>query len=126
MENLGISLQDYANFGQGAGNASHAELDELIKAMSAGSITGRETTNSTTASGSPLKTESLETTLKVLTNTERDIVLWKMVPKLPAYNTVEEYNQLASYGTDGGAFTNEGELPESADSSYVRKAELVK
>jgi hypothetical protein len=126
MENLGITLQDYANFGSGAGNASQAELDELIKAMSAGSITGRETTGLTTASGAPLKTESLETTLKVLTNTERDIVFWKMIPKLPAYNTVEEYNQLKSYGTDGGAFTNEGELPESADSQYVRRAELVK
>lgn len=126
MENLGVTLQDYANFGQGAGNASQAELDELIKAMSAGAITGRETTNLTTASGAPLKTESLETTLKVLTNTERDIVFWKLVPKLPAYNTVEEYNQLSSYGADGGAFTNEGELPENADSVYIRKAELVK
>lgn len=126
MENLGVSLQDYQSFGQGAGNASQAELDELVKAMSAGSITGRETTGSTTASGAPLKTESLETTLKVLTNTERDIVLWKMIPKLAAYNTVEEYNQLVSYGTDGGSFTNEGELPESSDTIYRRQAQLVK
>lgn len=126
MDNLGITLQDYSNFGHGAGNASQAELDELVKAMSAGAITGRDTANSTTASGAPLKTESLETTLKVLTSTERDIVFWKMIPKLPAYNTVEEYNQLSSYGADGGAFTNEGELPENSDSVYVRKAELVK
>lgn len=126
MENLGVTLQDYAQFGNGAGQASQAQLDELIKAMSAGSITGRETTGLTTASGAPLKTESLETTLKVLTNTEKDIVFWKMIDKLPAYNTVEEYNQLISYGTDGGAFTNEGELPESADSVYKRNAQLVK
>jgi hypothetical protein len=124
MENLGVTLQDYQN--GGAGMSSQAELDELIKAMSAGSITGRETTGLTTASGAPLKTESLETTLKVLTSTERDIVFWKMIPKLAAYNTVEEYNVLSSYGADGGAFTNEGELPESADSVYIRKSQFVK
>jgi hypothetical protein len=46
----------------GDGNAQ--ELAELNKALSAGSITGRETTNLTTASGSPLKVESLEANLK--------------------------------------------------------------
>ena len=126
MENLGITLQDYANFGSGFGSASQAEVQELMKAMTAGSITGRDTANLTSASGAPLKTESLEATLKILTNTERDIVFWKMMPKLPAYNTVEEYNQLASYGNDGAAFTNEGELPEAVDSIYVRRAQLVK
>jgi hypothetical protein len=126
MENLGITLQDYANFGQGFGSASQQEVQDLMKAMMAEEITGRDTTNLTTASGAPLKVESLEATLKILTNTERDIVFWKMLPKLPAYNTVEEYNQLASYGVDGAAFTNEGELPESVDSQYVRRAQLVK
>ena len=33
---------------------------------------------------------------------------------------------MVSYGSDGGAFTNEGELPVSADSIYRRQAQLVK
>jgi len=45
---------------------------------------------------------------------------------MPAYNTVEEYNQLVEYGQDGGGFNNEGELPEEEDSTYVRRAQLVK
>ena len=126
MENLGVSLNDYQNFGQGAGNASQAEVDMLMKALSAGSITGRDTTGLTNASGAPLKVESLESTLKILTNTERDVPVWKMIPKLAATNTVEEYNQLINYGLDGGGFTNEGELPEAADSVYKRNAQLVK
>lgn len=130
--NLGVSLADYAN-GQYDGqalfdgaNVSAEELADLSKALEAGSITGRETTNSTTASGAPLKVESLENTLKVITFKESDIAFWKRVPKLAAYNTVEEFNQLASYGTEGGAFTNEGELPREEDSLYIRKAEIVK
>ena len=129
--NLGVSLADYSGnadnhafFGQS--NVSAEELSELNKALEAGSVTGGSTVNSTTASGAPLKVESLENTLKVLTFKETDIQFWKRIPKLPAYNTVEEFNQLASYGTDAGVFTNEGELPREEDSLYVRKAEIVK
>lgn len=120
-----IQLSDY-QMGSEFGNASNNELAELMKALNAGSITGRETTDLSTASGSPLKVESLENTLKVLTFKESDINLWKQIPKLPAYNTVEEYNQLAEYGNDRGGFNNEGELPEEEDSTYIRRAQLVK
>lgn len=126
MENLGIALSDYQDFGGGVGQASFAEVDMLMKAMSAGQITGRDTTGLTTASGAPLKVESLESTLKILTNQEKDITVWKSIPKKMATNTVEEYNQLISYGLDGGAFTNEGELPESQDSVYTRRAAYIK
>lgn len=133
MNNLGVSLSDYAmsdmNLGQvqsGNANISQEELSELSKALEAGSITGRETTNSTTASGSPLKVESLENTLKTITFKETDIQFWKRIPKLAAYNTVEEFNQLAGYGSNAGVFTNEGELPHEEDSLYIRKAEIVK
>lgn len=128
MDNLlGVTLADYqvGNF-SGAGEMSAADLAELTKALSAGQITGRETANLTTASGAPLKVESLENTLKVLEFKEQDLALWQKIPKLPAYNTVEEYNQLQSYGTIRGGFNNEGELPEEEDSIYVRRAQLVK
>lgn len=130
--NLGVSLNDYQS---GAldnqvlfdtASTTQEQLGELNKALEAQQITGRDTTDSTTASGAPLKVESLEKTLKLITFKESDIRFWKRIPKTPAFNTVEEYNQLQSYGADRGGFTNEGELPEEEDSIYVRKAELVK
>jgi hypothetical protein len=132
VENTSINL---ANYGHGAGFGDDAlsqapqsaeAVHELSKALEAGSITGRETTDLTTASGAPLKVESLEKNLKVLTFSEADIKLWKRIPKSPAFNTVEEYLQLDSYGADRGGFNNEGELPEEEDATYIRKAELVK
>lgn len=118
-----LGLDNQVMFG---GQTTAEDLDNLNKALAAGSITGRETTNLTTASGSPLKVESLEKTLKTLTFTENDVVFWKNIPKAPAFNTVEEYNQLTSYGQDRGGFNNEGELPIEEDSTYVRRAQLVK
>lgn len=125
-----VNLADYAKTAGAAGavngQGSQAELDQLQKALSAGSTTGRETTGSTTSSGAPLKVESLDKNLKHLTFNESDIVFWKQVPKKSAYNTVEEYNQLVGYGQERGGFYNEGELPNEEDSTYVRRAQLVK
>ncbi len=98
----------------------------LSKALEARAITGRETTDSLTASGAPLKVESLERNLKSITFREQDIRLFRDMPGSPAYNTVEEFLQLVSYGADRGGFINEGELPDNEDSVYRRKAELVK
>ena len=128
----GVNLADYGH-GTGFGDAemnsapqSAQEVNELSKALEAGSTTGAQTWDSTDQSGAPLKVESLEKNLKVLTFSESDIKFWKRIPKAPAFNTVEEYLQLDSYGDDRGGFTNEGELPEEEDSTYIRKAELVK
>lgn len=128
---LGLNLADYSGYSDGEGgfnfsSASQEELAELSKALEAGDITGRETTNLTSASGSPLKVESLDKTLKLLTFKKSDIVLWKKIPQQKAYNTVEEFNQLDSYGDDRGGFVLEGELPQEEDSTYIRRAQLVK
>lgn len=133
MKNFwGVSIQDYMN-GQAdnsalfdVANLSQQDLTELNKALEAGSLTGRDVADSTTASGAPLKVESLEANLKYLTFTQDYIKLWKAIPKMAARNTVEEFNQLSSYGADRGGFNNEGELPEEEDSTYVRRSELVK
>lgn len=98
---------------------------ELLKAMQAGQITGRDTTNQTLTM-EPLKAESLETTLKVLEYRQKDIKLLNRMPKMTAYNTVEEFLQLKSYGIERGGFYNEGELSDIEDSQYVRHAEKVK
>lgn len=126
MDRLSINLSDYSTTGNGFGSVSRESVDQLNKALSAGDITGRETTDMYDASGSPLKVESLEKTLKHLTFRESDIKFWKDLPKKPAFNTVEEYNQQVSYGQDRGGFNAEGELPEEEDSIYVRRAQLVK
>lgn len=103
----------------------HQETNELIKAMQAGAITGRDTTN-LPLSQEPLKVESLERTLKVLETKAEEIRLFNAMPKMTAYNTVEEYLQLQSYGSERGGFYNEGELSEVEDSVYIRRAERVK
>jgi hypothetical protein len=132
MMNLGINMQDYQNPNvvdqvlAGNANTTQEQLNELSKALEAQEITGMQTLNSTTASGAPLKVESLDKTLKLITFKESEIMLWKKVPKLPAYNTVEEFNQLTSYGAERGGFVVEGELPNEEDSTYVRRAQLVK
>ena len=130
MERLSINLGDYGYAAQQdglhAGGSSMEQVAALNKALEAEQITGRDTANLTTASGAPLKVESLEKTLKHLTFRENDIRLWKDLPKKPAYNTVEEYNQQTSYGANRGGWNREGELPEEEDSVFVRRAQLVK
>ena len=127
----GISLDAYKDFAggnySGFGEASMDDVNALNKALSAGELRGGAVEGQINASGTPLKVESLEKTLKVLTYKANNIVFWKDMPVLPAYNTVEEYNKQISYGHDDiGAFTNEGELPEETDSTFVRESQLVK
>lgn len=100
-------------------------VQDLLKAMQAGQITGRDTANQTLTM-EPLKAESLETTLKLLEYRQKDIRLLNKMPKLTAYNTVEEFLQLNSYGIDRGGTYNEGELSDVEDSSYIRRAGFIK
>lgn len=117
-----ITLNDYdldSNFNE------FDNVEQLEKAMSAGHITGRETTNLPLGQ-EPLKVESLEKTLKLLEYRQKDIKLFNAMPKMVAYNTVEEFLQLQSYGSQRGGFYNEGELSETEDSVYVRRSEKIK
>lgn len=129
-ERLTINLSDYGYAAQQDGGhigmGSSENVDQLNKALAVEQITGMQTQNMTDASGAPLKVESLEKTLKHITFRESDIRLWKDLPKKPAYNTVEEYNQQTSYGSNRGGWNREGELPEEEDSIFVRRAQLVK
>ena len=115
-----ISLSHYAEVPNGFGMDSQATVNELSKALEAGYQISSQT------GGSALRVESLEASLKVVTYNAHHIKFWKKIPKSPAYSTVEEYNQLTSYGGSGNAFVQEGELPPSQDSSDVRKTALVK
>lgn len=117
-----VTLDSYS---EQEGFGGGQELTELQKAMSAGQITGRDTADQS-LTYEPLKAESLEKTLKLLEFRTQDIKLWNAVPKLTAYNTVEEFLQLQSYGAERGGFYKEGELSDVEDSTYIRRAEHVK
>jgi hypothetical protein len=104
----------------GFGVDSSGNVAELEKALSAGYQISNQT------NGSALRVESLEGSLKVVTYTAHHIKMWKKIPKSAAYSTVEEYNQLVNYGSDAGAFVQEGELPPTQDASYARRTSLVK
>lgn len=120
-----VSLTDYLQTGGSENGLAGQDNGELLKAMQAGQITGRETTD-VVGGYEPLKIESLERTLKSLEFRQKDIKLWNAITKLPAYNTVEEFAQLVSYGDTEGGFYQEGELSDVIDSQYTRKAEKVK
>ena len=115
-----ISLADYDGL-NGFGSSSMTDVSELTKALSAGYAVANQ------QGGAALRVESLESSLKVVTFTNKHIKLWKKIPKSPAYSTVEEFNVLQNYGAAGAfGFTREGELPQSQDSTYRRETALVK
>jgi hypothetical protein len=123
MENAFVSWKDYEGL-EGFGAASAVDVQELRKALSA----GQDVNNPGVAAGTgfPLRIESLERTLKVVTYRMDDVRLWRNITKLPAYNTVEEYNRLREYGSGTAAFIAEGDLPTGDDSTYSREFTIIK
>lgn len=120
-----VSWSDYEGV-EGFGAASQNDVNELNKALSAGQEQNPPA-SVTAGDGFALRVESLESTLKVTTYKMSHIRLWKSIPKLAAYNTVEEHNELSSYGNNPDAgFVDEGDLPTENDSSYERKFAVVK
>jgi hypothetical protein len=119
MSNL-VGWKDYEGL-DGFGSSSADDLKNLNKALSAGQ--DQNPPGSVTAGdGFALRVESLERTLKNTTYKMEHIRLFKAIPKLAAYNTVEEFNQIQSYGENADAgFIDEGNLPEEDDASYERK-----
>lgn len=122
-----MELKGYESVGTGFGLAPATDILELKKALEAGYAGAPEGATDVMVGGAALRVQSLEASLKVLTWREEHLVLWRDIPKTPAYSTVEEYTQLIEYGPErGGAFTLEGELPPEQTSNYVRKAAFVK
>jgi len=122
-----VSWQDYSR-GDGFGRATMDDVRQLRKALDAGdAITQGQAAAAGTGSGFALRVESLERTLKNTTYRMEHVKLWKSIPKIAAFNTVEEYNQVTEYG-DGsqGAFMAEGALPGETDATYNRQYAVVK
>lgn len=115
------------NFKEGFGSASQSEVDELNKALSAG--TGYTGAPTSLSGGGVLQVESLEPSLKAVTFEMKTLKLWPLINKTQAYNTVEEYNRQLSYGeqTNGGFFdADSGAAPNSHDANYSRNLEIVR
>lgn len=106
----------------GFGATSQGALDELNKAL----MTTGSSGVGTSGDGTPLRVQSLDAILKVITYTTDYLKLWRDIAKLPAYNTVEEFNQLVQYGGTAGAFIAEGALPTTQDSLYKRLTATVR
>jgi hypothetical protein len=124
MQDAFVSWRDYEGL-EGFGSASQKDINDLNKALSAGQDVNAPSVAA--GEGFPLRTESLERTLKVVTYRMDDVRLWQSIQKLPAYNTVEEYGRLRSYGeNDVAGFIDEGDLPESDDSTYSREYTIIK
>ncbi|MFA7070400.1 MAG: hypothetical protein WC144_06125 [Sulfurimonas sp.] len=96
---------------------------DLQKALEA----GYGTDPTTQTGGGALRVESLEGSLKVLTAATQHFMLWKIIPKTPAYSTVEEYARLnATGGDDVMGSLLEGELPQEMTGDYSRHVTLMK
>jgi hypothetical protein len=109
----------------GFGAASEEQLSALLKALSVGqSINAPGSVVS--GDGFALRVESLERTLRSTTFREEHIKLFKLLPTTPAYNTVEEYNQIHEYGQDVDAFIDDGGLPNETDAQYQRQYAIIK
>jgi len=120
-----VSWRDYQGV-EGFGAATQADVDDLNKALSAGQEINPPGAV-TAGDGFALRVESLERTLRNTTYKMDHIRFWKSIPKIPAYNTVEEFNQIQSYGENPDAgYIDEGDLPEEDDSSYERKFAIIK
>ncbi len=123
-----VSAQDYRDF-SGHGTSSPDEIADLRKALYAGQDVNDPGVSP--GQGFPLRVESLEATMKNLTYEMDEIKLFKSIPKVPAVNTVEEFNRLLSYGQGGSrrfnlGFMTEGDLPEEEDSTYERVTLQIK
>ncbi len=107
----------------GFGVSSAQQLEELNKALGTGTE-GEAYGDYNDMSA--LRPQSLEGTLKVVTAKQEHIKFWKELSKKPAYNTVEEFNVLDSYGGNSSPFFTEGGLPNEEDSNYIRQSQMVK
>ena len=121
-----VSWKDYEGVsGFGAGpQYTQGDIENLNKALYVGNA--QNNPGASPGEGFPLRIENLERTLKNVSFRMEHLRLYKAIPKVAAYNTVEEWNELSSYGDLTDGFVAEGQLPEVNDSTYERKYAVVK
>lgn len=115
---------NFVNFSEGYGVSSVKDIDDLSKAISAG--TSYDSAPGTRTQGGALQVESLDRSLKSVTYEMKNIKLWPIIAKDQAFNTIEEYNRTDAFGDQGKGFIAEGALPRSEDASYSRQTQRVR
>jgi hypothetical protein len=105
------------------GNLTNKEAEELSKALTAGYPGGGQASG--LVGGGVLQAESLEATLKSVTFEQKNLVFWPAVPTDKAFATVEQYNRLIGYGSNGSPYFAEGGTPGEEDSTYVRDTQRI-
>jgi hypothetical protein len=101
-------------------------LQEITKALAVGS--DRDPPASYQAGdGFAYRVENLDPVERTITFTEKNIIMWKLLPKQGVDNTVFEWNEVQSYGQDGmSGFIADGSLPEVHDTTIARRHGYVK
>lgn len=93
--------------------------EELFKALTI----GHNLTQPSVAPGVgfPQTLESLEFNLRNATFRAEHLTMWRMIPKMPAFNTREQFNRINSYGQAGiSGWVPEAGTPSTVDSEYER------
>jgi hypothetical protein len=124
MEKM-VSWRDYSGV-EGFEQTTQQDIDDLNKALVAGQDINPPA-SAVPGDGFAMRVESLERTLRNTSYRMEHIRLWRALPKIAAYNTVEEYNVQSSYGENPDAtFMAEGDLPEEDNSTYARRFAIVR
>jgi len=85
------------------------------------------TTPGNFVNGNVFQTESLEPTLKVVSEIDKHIMLFNMLNKSKAYQLVEEFDLQTAHGSAGNAWIAESDNePSEEDARYFRDFEIVK
>lgn len=108
------------------GQVSQDEIGALLKALNVGA--DRDPPSSfVPGDGFAFRVEDLDPMMRVSTWDHATIVMWKMLQKMAAKNTVVEWNETSSYGEDGfDGFMADGTLPEQMDSVVARRHAFIK
>jgi hypothetical protein len=118
-----IGLADYVGQGYSGWGSMTLSADEavgLAKALDVNydSISGATGSN---------RTLSLEHMLKYATwSKPEEFALWDKMPKTPAYDSVEVWDEATNHGTMAGGFTLSMEVPPEQDGAYTRRSQNVK
>ncbi|WP_025684567.1 hypothetical protein [Paenibacillus maysiensis] len=116
---------DFENLQDGLGQMSFNDMEQLTKALGSG-VDGPAYGDGSFADMSALRPQSLESTLKVVTAKEENLVFWRSINKSKANGLVEEFNVMDSYGQDVDPYMVEGGVPTETDSNYTRQTGFVK
>lgn len=123
MENL-VSMGHNEGLG---GVATEAEAQALNKSLTTGGPAYSNTLPDAFTQGQVFQTESLEPTLKVVSEIDKHVMLFNLMNKTKAYQLVEEFDLQTAHGGAGNAWIDESDSePSEEDAAYYREYEIVK